>query len=306
MWFKNLQLFRLTEGFHYPVEVLENALAGQRARPCGGEELFTLGWYPPLGEPERPLVHAANGCLMVCAQRQERLLPASVVNEVLAERLELIQAEELREVGRRERQRLREEVVSELLPKAFTRSIRTFSYIDTQAGWLVVDTPTRRRAEDLVSLLRLGVGSLPAKAPEAGLSIPEVLTTWLVPDAAPGDFLIGNECELRDPEEQGAVVRCRRQDLTGEEIRTHTEAGKRVVRLAVDWNDRLSCILGEDFAVRRLRFTDLVVEEAGQAGGEDAAALFDADFALMVLELRALIARLGEVFGRVESPVARI
>ncbi len=300
MWFKNLQLFRLTEGFPYPAEAMEAALAGQRARPCGGEELFTLGWFPPLGEPERPLVHAANGCFLVCAQRQERLLPASVVNEVLAERAEQIQAEELREVGRRERQRLREEVVSELLPKAFTRSTRTFAYLDPQAGWLVVDSPNRRRAEDLVSLLRLGLGSLPAKPPEAGLSIPEVLTAWLTPESAPADFLIGNECELRDPEEQGAVVRCRRQDLGGEEIRAHLEAGKRVMRLAVDWNDRLSCILGEDFAVRRLRFTDMLVEEAAQAGGDDPAALLDADFALMVLELRALIARLGEVFGAIE------
>lgn len=305
MWFKNLQLFRLTDGFPYPLEALEAAVAGQRARPCGGEELFTLGWYPPLGEPDRPLVQAANGCFMLCAQRQERLLPASVVNEVLAERVEQILTEELREVGRRERQRLREEVVSELLPRAFTRSTRTFAYIDPRTSWLVVDAPTRRRAEDLVSLLRLGLGSLPAKAPEAGVSIPEVLTTWLTPDAAPADFLIGNECELRDPEEQGAVVRCRRQDLTGEEIRTHLEAGKRVMRLAVDWNDRLSCILGEDFAVRRLRFTDLVVEEAARAGADDAAALFDADFALMVLELRALIERLSGIFGAVEPEARR-
>jgi recombination associated protein RdgC len=305
MWFKNLQLFRLTEAFGHTAADIEDALSGHGFRPCGGLDLFSLGWYPPLGEPGQALVHAANGCFMLCAQRQERLLPASVVNEVLAERVEAIQAEEVREVGRRERQRLREDLVGELLPKAFTRSTRIYCYIDPQAGWLIVDASSRRRAEDLVSLLRQGLGSLPVKPPESSEPVSGVLTEWVRQGSAPADFLIGSECELRDPEEQGAVVRCRRQDLTGEEIRTHLEAGKLVVRLAVEWSDRLSCILGDDLAIRRLRFTDLVVEEASESGGEDAAALFDADFALMVLELRGFLQRLFEVFAPgSEAPAA--
>ena len=304
MWFKNLQLFRLTERFGTDVQEIEAALGGHRFRACGGLDLFTLGWHPPLGDPDQSLVHAANGCFMVCAQRQERILPASVVNEAVAERIEAIEAEDVRQVGRKERQRLRDDVVQDLLPRAFTRSTRTYAYVDPQADWLIVDASSRRRAEDLVSLLRESLGSLPVKPPETTGSVPLILTDWLRQGTAPADFLIGSECELRDPDEQGAVVRCRRQDLTGEEIRTHLDAGKLVARLAVEWSDRLACVLADDLSVRRVRFTDLVVEEAADAGGEDAAALFDADFALMVLELRGFLKRLFGLFDGTEEAAA--
>lgn len=297
MWFKNLQLFRMTERFGHDALGLESALGAHRFRPCGGLDLFTLGWSAPVGDSGGALVHAANGCFLFCAQRQERLLPASVVNEVVAERVEATQVEEMREVGRRERQRLKDEVVQDLLPKAFTRSTRTYAYVDPQAGWLVVDSASRRRAEDLVTLLRQSLRSLPVRPPEMS-SATGMLTAWLSEGAAPADFVLGSECELRDPDEQGAVVRCRRQDLLSDEIQAHLGAGKLVVRLAVDWNDRLSCILGDDPAVRRLRFSDVLIEEAAEAGGDDAAAAFDADFALMVLEQRQFLMRL---FGLLEG-----
>jgi recombination associated protein RdgC len=80
----------------------------------------------------------------------------------------------------------------------------------------------------------------------------------------------------------------------------HLRAGKQAVRLAVEWNQRLSCVLGDDLIIRRLRFADVLQEEAANSG-EDAAALFDADFALMSLELAAFLPNLLEVFGGEEQ-----
>ena len=54
--------------------------------------------------------------------------------------------------------------------------------------------------------------------------------------------------------------------------------------------------------MRRLRFSDALVEEAAEAAADDqAAALFDADFTLMSLELRRFLPRLIEVFGGAED-----
>ena len=117
----------------------------------------------------------------------------------------------------------------------------------------------------------------------------------------PAGFELGDECELREPVEGGSVIRCRKQDLLADEIEAHLEAGKLVTKLAVSWDERLSCILADDVSIKRLRFLDLVMEEAGEVSADDDVARFDADFALMTLELSRFIPAWLEVFGGLES-----
>ena len=56
-------------------------------------------------------------------------------------------------------------------------------------------------------------------------------------------------------------------------------------------------MLDADLGLRRLRFGDVVREQAGDRDAETEAEQLDADFALMALELRALLPRLLEWFG---------
>ncbi len=299
MWFKNLQVFLLKEKFTQTQEELEEQLTAHRYRPCGSLEVAVQGWHPPLSGGSEQLCFSSNGCLLVCLRREEKLLPASVVNEVLADKVNQIELEEARSVGRKEKKDLKEEVYQDLLPKAFTRSSLSFAYIDPQAGWILVDAATPKRAEDLVSQLRSSLGSLPAKPLAVKQAPAEVMTRWLEGQDLPSDFEIADQCELRDLEEDGGIVRVRRQDLAGEEIQTHLKAGKKVVQLAVEWEQRISCLITDQPALKRMKFADELVEEAADSAGDDMAALFDADFTLMSLELRRYVTRLVEVFGGV-------
>jgi recombination associated protein RdgC len=297
MWFRNLRIYRLTRPFEADAAALEDALAGGRFSPCAGSEPWSLGWEPPLGEAGAPLVHAANGCLLVCARREEKVLPAAVVRERLAERAGEIETREGRPLGRQARTRLREDIVHELLPHAFARSTRVHAYVDPGRGWVVVDSPSPRRAEELIGLLRDGLGSLPVRPLAPRSDPPTVMTGWLLGRTDSAPFQAGDECELRDPSSDGAVVRCRRQDLGAEEVRGHLEAGKQVRRLAVSWGERLTCRIEEDLGLKQLRFPDVLLEEGAEAGGGDEAARLDADFALMSLELARFIPSLLEAFG---------
>jgi recombination associated protein RdgC len=122
------------------------------------------------------------------------------------------------------------------------------------------------------------------------------MTAWL--SGHPSDeFLLQDECELRDPVEEGAIVRCRRQDLEGDEITTHLKAGKQVVRLSLNWGERLSFVFTEDMSVKRLKFLDVIQEQAAEAEAEDAATRFDVDFSLMTLELERFLPHLFEAVG---------
>lgn len=296
MWFRNLRLFQLAESFDLTAEALHEQLEADRFTPCGGLQTHSAGWVSPLGRDQEQLAHAANGCIMVCMRREERVLPAAVVREELAEKVAQIEAEEGRQVRRKEQQKLKDDIIHDLLPRAFTRSSHLYAYIDPRNGWIVVDSATAKKAEDLTSLLRQSLGSLRARPFDVAQSPTALMTGWLTGDG-PERFEIGDECELREPVEGGSVIRCRKQDLQADEIINHLEAGKLVTKLAVSWDERLSCILADDVSIKRLRFLDLVMEEAGEVQADDDIARFDADFALMSLELSRFIPAWLAAFG---------
>ena len=300
MWFRNLQLYRLTENFHPDPEVLHQALLEKAFRPCGGLDTHSSGWVPPLGRHSDQLVHAANGRMMVCQRREDRLLPPAVVREALAEKVEQIEAREARPVGRKEKSRLKDEIIVDLLPRAFTRSNHLYAYIDPQSGWIVVDSATPKKAEEMLSLLRETLGSLKVRPVEVNDSPAMMMTRWLE-NAPPAGFVLGDECELKEPVDKGAVIRARKLDLAGEEVKSHLDAGMQATRLGVEWTERISCQLCDDLSIKRLRFLDLVMEEAADVDADDAAARFDADFTLMAMELDRFLPAVMQAFGGLDD-----
>jgi len=298
--FKNARIYRLGAPFGRAAAELEAALGTRRFRPCGPVEVATLGWSAPLGEDTSALVHGVGGCLLLCLRKQERLLPSSAVAEAVDERIAEIEAGEARDLSRSERRALREQTVTEMLPRAFTRSRRTLLYIDTESGWLVVDAASEKQAEEAISLLRLTLETLPAKPPAPRQAPAGILTAWLLTGEAPADFTPADACELRDSEDSASVIRCKGQDLASEEILNHLRAGKQVVKLALDWDERLAFTLADDLSLKRLRVGDALLDEIED--GDDPAARLDAEFALMALQLRELFVRLDALFGLVGEP----
>ena len=296
MWFRNLVPSRLREPIPYEPETADSRLSALAFTPCGAMEASRSGFVPPLG-PDAPLVHAASGALLLCLQEEAKLLPASVIREALDERISAVEAAEGRKVRKRERDRIRDEVVTDLMPRAFSRHKRTWGFIDTESGYLVVDAGSEKQAEHFVEQLREAWGELPVAPPETAEGPGTIMTRWLAQQQLPGDVALGEEAVLEDPSTEGCEVRVKRQDLTSGEMRAHIDAGKRVRRLAITYDDRLSGVLDTDLTLRRLKFHDVVREQAGDRSPESEAEQLDADFSLMALELRSLIPRIMQWFG---------
>jgi len=297
MWFRNLTLFRFSESSAKSLKSLEDKLAEQRLRACGPQELATQGFISPYGRTEESLTHSIANYMMFTAAREDKLLPGSVVNEELSARLKKIAEKEGRKVGSKERKRLKDEVLTDLLPRAFTRLSKLNVYVAPKTGWLVLDTASRKGAEEAVTTLREALGSFPAVPMAAEESPRNLMTEWLIHGKLPAGLALGDECELRDPAETGATVRCRRQDLETDEVREHLKSGKQVFQLGLVYDDRISFTLGEDLAVRKLRFLDQVQDELGETDRDSRLAELDAIFALMTLELERLLAKFEEWFG---------
>lgn len=286
MWFKNVQIFELERA--PDDESLEAALDGLRAQPPGALELERGGFSAPLGRAAQSLIHSAAGCALLRYTEAKRLLPGQVVAEAIDERVEAIRAAEGREVGRRERSRLKDEVMGELLPRAFVQSSDTEAYVDRQAQLLLVNASTRKRAEKVVSALRRALGSLPVAPPPDAVALRSRLTRALEHDDLPPVLALGDEVELKDPASGGAIARCRRQVLKATEIREHLRAGKQVTLLGLNYCERVQFALAEDGGLRSLKFDDVVLEGLDDDGA-DAASLLDQQFALLALELRPLL-----------------
>jgi recombination associated protein RdgC len=257
----------------------------------------TSGFVSPYGGAEKALVHRTGQYVLVSVGRDERLLPNAVINQELAARLQKIEAKSGKRPSSKQRKQLKEDILADLLPRAFTRQSTVNAYFSLENGWLAVDSSSRKIAEDAVTKLRQALGTFPAVPMTAEESPRGLMTDWLIRGKLPSDLALADECELRDPVESGAIVRCRRQDLETDEVREHLKSGKQVFQLGLTFEDRMSFVLGEELTVRKLKFLDVVQEELDETSAESTIAELDARFALMTLELERLFGKLETWFG---------
>ena len=303
MWFKNLLTYRLTQDVPFDAEALETALASKPARPCASQELTTYGFVAPFGKGEdAPLVHVSGEFLLIAARKEERILPSSVVNDAVKEKVEEIETEQMRKVYKKERDQIKDEIIQAFLPRAFIRRSVIFAAIAPRLGVILVNSASAKRAEDLLSTLREVMGSLPVRPATVKIAPAATMTDWVKSQQTAEGFYVLDECELRDTAEDGGIVRCKRQDLTGEEIQLHLSTGKVVTQLALAWQDKLSFILDDKMVIKRLKFEELLQEQAEQDGGDEAAQQFDASFLLMMMTFTEFLPVLFEALGGEEIP----
>ena len=298
MWFRNLLVYRLTQDLPFVADELQAALAAKPARPCASQELTTYGFVAPFGKgADAPLVHVSQDFILIAARKEDRILPGSVVRDALKEKVEEIEAEQMRKVYKKERDQLKDEIIQAFLPRAFIRRSTTFAAIAPKQGLILVNSASPKRAEDLLSTLREAIGSLPVRPLTVKMAPTAVLTEWVKTQQAAEHFTALDECELRDPQEDGGIIRCKRQDLTSDEIQLHLSTGKQVTQLSLAWQDKLSFVLDEKMIVKRLRFEDLLQDQAEQDGGDDDLSQQDASFTLMMLTFGEFLPQLFDALG---------
>lgn len=292
MRFKNALAYRLEPSWTPDFDAAQEALDAQRFAPCGPSQESSAGWVSPRGQEHGLLLESVGGQWLLEYMVETKTVPASVIRRKVDERAAEIEKTTGRAPGKKEKKALKEDVLHELLPHAFSRLGRVGVWIDPQAHLLVLDTATAARADDVVTAL---VQSIP------GFAVGHLNTTqepasamagWLATQEPPAGFTIDRECELKATDESKAVVRYGKHPLDIEEVRQHIEAGKRPTRLAMTWQDRVSFVLTDGFVLRKLAFLDGVLDTCPQA--ED---IFDADVAIVTGELGQLLPDLVAALG---------
>ncbi|ABM03974.1 putative exonuclease, RdgC [Psychromonas ingrahamii 37] len=301
MFFKNLQVYRFTRPLEQDIDTLERNLEEFKFKPCGSQDISKLGWVFPMGKSGSMYTHIAGKQILICLKKEEKMLPAGVIKDQLNERVEAIELEQGRALKKKEKDSLKEEIVMQLLPRAFSRTSQTFAWIDSESDMLYVDASSTRKAEELISLLRKTLGSLPIVPIQLKNQADVIMTDWLTEGNIPANFALEDEAELCSALEGGGIIRCKQQDLLSDEIKNHLSADKFVTKLALCWADSISFIIGEEFALKRIKFADVLQEQNEDIDKDDFAARFDADFALMTGEIKQLIPAVLAAFGGEQS-----
>lgn len=291
MWFKQLSIYPLNKAQLPALETLADKLAAAEFAPCMGLDWDSVGFAAPASFQPQEMVFAAQNTWRVTLKKEEKVLPAAVVRDILDDKVQEIQNAEGRNVGRKEKQELKDNITDDLLPRAFTKSSRTEAVFDTEHGLLLVNNANANKAEALLTKLREALGGLEARLPRTNQSPGSLMTDWLLRGAGEGGFELDSDCELKGLGDAAATVRMSKQDLSAEEVINHVKNGKIVTQLGLCWQERVRFVLTQDFTLKRIQFLDVLQEEA-ESHGDDMASLMFASQILMSEALSTLIAEL--------------
>jgi recombination associated protein RdgC len=290
--FKNLSVYRIDPAWHCSLEKAESQADKARYVECGATQMLSMGWAEPRGEDHGRLVESVGGQWIMKCMIEKKMLPGAVVKRKLNELAKKIEASTGRRPHKKALKELKEQVIHELLPKAFTKQESVMVWVDPKKKLAIVDASSQSKGDDIGSLLTATFEGFGMSLVQTETSAATSMAGWLREREAPAGFSIDRDCELKASDGGKSAVKYSRHGLDNDEVRHHLEMGKIPTSLAMTWDDRVSFVLTDAMCLKKLTFLDVVLE--GNKGGDDA---FEADAAIATGELCKLLPDLIDALG---------
>lgn len=293
MWFNNARIF------HYELnETLDIAerLSTERLKPCPPHARFIYGWLPAIGDE---LIQEVAGSVLICMGKEERLLPRGVINTLLTERINHWETTHQRRMKRAEKAQLAEELEFELLPKSFCVQKRLLAMLDSKKQHLIVNTSSANQAAQLTSLLRKSIPELHIEPLAHDDNLALRFAEWINnPNTLPSAFQLASDCLLFCLDDEKKRFTCKGYELPAEEVLTLLSQGLAAAELSLVWKERIQFTLTQDFALKRIRCLDYLMDELHDIGRLDEAyQQQDATLTLLSGEYRQLIEDLQQALA---------
>lgn len=298
---KNAMVYRHNLGFSFDLEKLEEQMKEFAHTPCGETDKQKFGWTPALGKNTENFVHIADQYALIVAKKEVKNIPTAVIKESMDEKVEAFEKAEGRPMRKKEKDALKDDLMIELLPRAFSQYTYFSVFINSKSNLVVVDASSFKAAEDVLALLRKTIGSLPVIPAVPVKIIDNTMTEWVKEGAVPSGFTLQHDIKLTSVVEDGGSAQFKKQEIGSDEIKTCIEANKVVTSLKMDWQERIEFTLSDSGTIKSLKFSDQLQDQNDDIPREDVLARLDADFCLaagnVFVFLKSLYTELGGFEG---------
>lgn len=287
---KNACIFIAEKGkLNFDLAELNDLLAAKECPECGPVVHSVDGFVQPVKGSDFA-IDVGHGLIALMYQRVERMLPAGVVNAELAKRVDKIEEAQARKVYRKERMQLKDEIILELLPRAFTKASRNLVVIDTEQSRVFVDAASHARAEEALSTLRKAIGSLPIVPISNEHDLGPSLTYWAAgAGPIPDGITLGERCELTDSGRDGkSIARFINVWAASDDIGEHLANGWDVSKVEIKFCDELELYLSPCLTLKRIKMLDCLLDKVSFSEPESELAEFVTTLFLQMSTLRKL------------------
>lgn len=307
--FSNLLVYRLTDpaAFHSRYHELNELLAEKPARLPAKSELKAAGFTTPLGIDDEYVELIKPKTFTFAINFAERMLPAKVVRQRVSSEVTQIEKEEERKVYAREKNQIKDKVISEMLPHAFIdqRVIRAMVI----GPYIVIDTTSAKRGEDVLCMLREVLGTLGVRPATVRTTPIEPFTRWFTGHEMPPKFMLTGDFKANNTNDESDLLNGKGTSPKAEGLSDLVaEFGRRVTVLGLGWQsnaeETVYFSVNEMIGIKGIKWPEVIMDMASRDAGEEAEHhnLLRATLLLLADEMANLITDLLDALGGEEVP----
>ena len=254
--FSQLSLFHIDPSLVPGINIWETSLQKHAIPLLLDLSIAEQGFAPPYEFSDQMVITAQNSW-KIQLRKEKKLLPASVLRQESKRRIKEIEEKEYRQLSAKDKKALKQRVLDELLPRAFSQIFTIEGIYIRDKGFLLVNQAQANKREELLSHLRQALGSFEADLILCKKTATDLMSQWLLDNnSLPNDLAIGNYCELKNIANIKSVSRFVNQDIQSKEVIGILEKDHFVSQLALIWQDKLRFILCEDFSLKNIQYLE--------------------------------------------------
>lgn len=307
--FNNLLVYRMTDAaaFHARKDELNELLAEKPARLPSKSELSTEGFCEPLGIDDEYVEHVRPQTMVLTVNFAQRMLPAKVVRQRVATAVREIEKDEERKVYAREKNQIKDKVITEMLPHAFID--QKLVRVMVLGPYIAIDTTSAKTGELVLSLMRSALGSLGVRPVAVKTTPIEPFTRWFTGGKLPPKFGLTGDFKANSNNDEI-------DSITGKGTSPETEGlsdlvaeySRRVIVLGLRWqsgvDEPVYLTVNEMIGIKGIKWPDAIMDMASADAGEEAEQhnLVRATYLLLAAEIAQLITDLLDALGGEDIP----
>ncbi|MWP61083.1 recombination-associated protein RdgC [Gilliamella sp. Pas-s25] len=287
MFFKNLIIYQFDK--NSSIERLDNNMLKNMAfTPCGPTDSIKKGFVSPINDDD-VLKLQVQGHSLLKLRIESKLLPASVIKKKTSERIEQLEQKLGRSATKSEKHCVKDEVIIDLLPVAFTKDQYVYVWINDKDKFIAVETASFKKAEDVLALIRKELGALALKPLSVENNISFTLKEWVCNDSTPPNFFVLNDAMLADPLDGNGKIKLIDENLTAEEVKSYLNGGHEIKSLSFSYKQQTVFTVNTELVFSKISYSSEMLDENSDISLDDKAKRIEADFFLVANELANLI-----------------